>query len=533
MNNSKTNWNLYFPYPTIRDCQKKTLDFVIQNIEKNKYIIIEGPTGSGKSAIALTLAKWIQNNFPSENQKGAYLVTTQKILQQQYIDDFSEISNIWSKSNYECVHRKKMSCLEGQLLAKIFSSSKESKNCENQCIYSRALRAFFKNPIGVTNISYMLNQIEYNFHSEKASMPQRQLLIIDECHNLEQAITDFVVARVTRKHCEEDLGISFPSITDNQQKINKWLEGHYLPAIDKKLEEIENKLNQITQKSAEARAMARMITSLDRSKCHMNRSMERFDPENWVLTHTSDVFELKPIYASNFSKRQLFCVGEKVILMSATILDKEIFCRNIGIPEEESCFISLPSPFPVENRQVVILPTGSMSYKNIDKTLPEMNKMIQSLLKDHKGQKGIIHTNNYRIAQAIVKKDKTKRLLLHNSKNREQIYELHIRSSRDSVLISPSFTEGIDLCNDQSRFQIICKIPFPYLADNYVKTKMKRCKKWYEWQTSKTIIQSLGRSVRSEKDHAISYVLDSDWEFFYKRNRNMFPEWFKDALIFI
>jgi len=526
---------LYFPqkYDKIRDQQREALDFIIDNIEDKRFFILQAPTGIGKSAIALTLSKWIQDHMPAENQKGAYLVTTQKILQNQYIDDFPEIANIWSKSNYQCIHRNKMSCLEGQLLSKIFTNSKESQNCTNQCIYTRAMREFFKNPIGVTNMAYMLNQIEYNYHSENASMPQRQLLVIDECHNLEQSITDFVVARVTKRHCEEDIGIAFPEITDNLSKVKLWIEDHYLPGIEKKMGEMEDRISQIKSKSAEARAIAKQLSSFTRRKSHMERSMQRLDSSNWVLTYTNEVFEIKPIYASNFSERQLFCIGQKVVLMSATILDKETFCRNVGISEKESCFLSLSSPFPVENRQVIILPSGSMSYKNINKTLPEMHKMVQFLLEKHKGDKGIIHTNNYRIAKELVQKDKTKRLLLHDSKNREQIYDLHIHSSKDSVLISPSFTEGIDLYNDQSRFQIVCKIPFPYLADNYVKVKMRKCKKWYEWQTAKTIIQSLGRSIRSEKDHAESYILDSDWEFFYNRNRNMFPEWFKEALVFI
>jgi len=119
---------LYFPqkYNKIRDQQREALDFIIDNIEDKRFFVLEAPTGIGKSAIALTLSKWIQDHVSAENQKGAYLVTTQKILQNQYINDFPEIANIWSKSNYQCTHRNKMSCLEGQLLSKIFTNSKES-----------------------------------------------------------------------------------------------------------------------------------------------------------------------------------------------------------------------------------------------------------------------------------------------------------------------------------------------------------------------------------------------------------------------
>ena len=62
---------------------------------------------------------------------------------------------------------------------------------------------------------------------------------------------------------------------------------------------------------------------------------------------------------------------------------------------------------------------------------------------------------------------------------------------------------------------------------------MERCPKWYAWQTAKTIIQSLGRSVRSVDDSAISYILDEDFRRFFNMNRKMFPDWFASALIFV
>jgi len=232
-------------------------------------------------------------------------------------------------------------------------------------------------------------------------------------------------------------------------------------------------------------------------------------------------------------EESIFQLGNKILLMSGTILNHKTFCYNNGIPIDQSCFISLDSPFPIKNRQTFIVPIHSMSYKNINRGLPLINNAVQELLYQHRGEKGIIHAHTYRIAKFLKTNDRTGRILLHNPKNRIDVLESHMNSGEDSVLISPSFTEGIDLIHDTSRFQIICKIPFPFLQDNYIKTKMERCKHWYEWQTSKTIIQCLGRSVRSEEDHAISYVLDADWERFYYYNQFMFPKWFKDALVFV
>jgi Rad3-related DNA helicase len=113
------------------------------------------------------------------------------------------------------------------------------------------------------------------------------------------------------------------------------------------------------------------------------------------------------------------------------------------------------------------------------------------------------------------------------------MYELHISSKKPTILVSPSMTEGIDLYDELSRFQIIVKVPFPYLGDNFIKTKMNRVPGWYEWETAKTIIQASGRSVRHDEDYTMTYILDSDMKFFYTKNHSYFPKWYRDAMIFV
>jgi Rad3-related DNA helicase len=173
---------------------------------------------------------------------------------------------------------------------------------------------------------------------------------------------------------------------------------------------------------------------------------------------------------------------------------------------------------------------GKMSSKSIDETLPKLVDAIKAILSEHKNEKGIIHCHSYKIANYVKRNIRNSRLLIHNSDNREAILEKHIKSKKASVLISPSMTEGVDLKGDLSRFQIICKVPYPYLGDKLVRKKMNKWKWWYPLQTAKAIVQATGRSVRSKDDTAITYILDSDFEMFYNRNRDLFPQGFKESL---
>jgi Rad3-related DNA helicase len=137
---------------------------------------------------------------------------------------------------------------------------------------------------------------------------------------------------------------------------------------------------------------------------------------------------------------------------------------------------------------------------------------------------------NYRIAKHLVDTVRSPRLLLHDSENREEMIEFHVSNPNPTVLISPSMTEGVDLADDASRFQVLCKVPFPYLGDKVIQLRKAKNPGWYACQTARTIIQAFGRSIRNEKDHATSYILDTDWERFFRSSSSMFPKEFTDAL---
>ena len=171
-----------------------------------------------------------------------------------------------------------------------------------------------------------------------------------------------------------------------------------------------------------------------------------------------------------------------------------------------------------------------MSADSIDASLPFLVKAIKEILKSHSKEKGIIHAHNYKIAKYLTDNIKSSRLLTHDSLNRNSVLEEHKSSSKPTVLISPSMQEGVDLKDDLSRFQILCKIPFPYLGDKLVKKRMSKWKWWYDYETAKTIIQSIGRSIRNENDYATTYILDKDWIRFREKNISLLPDNLKNSL---
>ncbi|MGH9975715.1 MAG: helicase C-terminal domain-containing protein [Nitrososphaeraceae archaeon] len=48
--------------------------------------------------------------------------------------------------------------------------------------------------------------------------------------------------------------------------------------------------------------------------------------------------------------------------------------------------------------------------------------------------------------------------------------------------------------------------------------------KWYRWQTALRLVQAYGRTIRSRYDWAITYILDSNFDWYVRRNMHLFPK---------
>ena len=541
MNSTPPTYIKKFPYSQIRDAQREAIDFAIDTFLKKqkKFCIIEAGTGVGKSAIGVTVARVITEQLARKDEvgPGAYFLTTQKILQDQYVHDFKSMSSVKSSGNYNCSFHKKNTCAESQqLLRTEEKGSKFFKSCAFNCVYKKEKQKFLDASESVTNFPYFM--IESNYSGK---ITPRQILVIDEGHNIEAELSRFVEISVSQHFAKNLLNLSFPS-KPTQYRVFKWITDEYLPAANRKISHIEKMIaryggEKFREKLSQFQKITRQFDLLKSHVSKLDNFVKIYNGENWVfdISRTDSRGSLKatfkPIDVSPYAQEALFNRGEKVLIMSATIIDRDTFCKTLGVSSSNCEFISIPSPFNPENRPVIFSPVGSMSAKNIEMTLPKLAAAVSEVMNHHKNEKGIIHCKTFKIANYIKQNVKSTRFIVHDSSNRDEMLEKHISSKRPTVLLSPSMTEGVDLKDDSSRFQILCKVPYPYLGDKLVKKRMNKFPGWYNLQTAKTIVQSAGRSVRSSSDHAATYILDSDFERFLNRNLNLFPKDFLRCLM--
>lgn len=534
-----SEWLSYFPYSACREDQSTAIQFAIDSFKSGKrFVVIEAATGVGKSAIGYTVANYLTNVSPNIDtyENGAWFVTTQKILQDQYLRDFekSGMRSIKSSSNYTCKFKKVNTCADSQKELKMEdSNSPFYKSCSFSCVYRKEKEAFLKSETSVTNFPYLLTEANFN-----GKIKPRKLLVIDEAHNIETELSKFVEVGVTDRFAKSTLKLDMPELKTQFQAFN-WIKDVYYPKLSshkKHIDDLLEKNSGIKDKLSEFVALTRQIELLSGHHAKITRFLDIYDPENWVFEsidedgRKSKKLQFKPIDVSVYAESILFRLGYQVLMLSATVLDKQGFCESLGINDENSSYISIASPFPVENRPILSFPIGKMTQGEIDKSLPRLAEAVRNILEQHKNDKGIIHCHSYKITNYLKTHVRSKRLLTHGTEDREDVLKKHLKSDLPTVLLSPSMTEGVDLVDNASRFQVICKIPYPYLGDKLVVKRMNRWKWWYPLQTAKTIVQAIGRSIRNASDHAVTYILDSDWNTFYGKNKKYFPNDFDQCI---
>ena len=535
MNIKTKDWQRYFPYNKPRDIQEEVINKVLEDFKSGKkYAVIECGTGVGKSAIGFTIGKYLTNNteIESDNIQGTYFLTTQKILQEQYNSDFGSLglNSLYSSSNYVCDVDKKATCKDIQTALKSGSLSKKYDCCGYKCKYKTKKKEFIENNLGITNFSYFLTEKNY---SQK--LPNKKVMIIDEAHNLESELTRFIEISVSEYFSDKILKISIPKELNTQHKVFLWIKNTYLQKVNSKLEKIQLQLSRMgitSQKLEEFKKITNHIEMLSSHAKKISEFIKLYDKDNWVFdiekSNKYRKFIFKPIDISAYARDYILQYADYVIFMSATIVSHEGFCISLGLPFEKTSIVKKGSPFDSKNKPVIFCPAGSMSFRNIDKTLPNLSNMIKAILENHKDQKGIIHTHSNKIAKHIMANVRNKRLILATGETRESALQKHLNSNKPTVLLSPSMSEGVDLKGKLSEFQILCKIPYPYLGDKVTKKKMNKWKWWYDTQTARTIIQSLGRSIRNENDTAVTYILDEDWNIIKRKSKDYFPKDFFD-----
>jgi Rad3-related DNA helicase len=355
---------------------------------------------------------------------------------------------------------------------------------------------------------------------------RKTTIICDEASELEEELIKQFSAEIQYEKLEH-YGINHTKlITDNKEKARIW--------IYKLIEKLDSAIESL---SKAATTELNLLSKVDRIKLqylkNLHHSLTTIDStwsgSDYVIDVEAKRVQFTPLHANSLSKH-IFDHAEKVVLMSATIIDHKHFAKSLGITDY--AYIEAESDFDSSKSPIYVSSAHKLNYKTLKATLPKICDQIKDIIEHHKDEKGIIHTHTQEITNYIqTKLGYNSRFLFRDEfANNEQILKAHKQSKEPTILVSPSLAFGVDLKDELARFQIIVKLPFFPLSSKRVKYLFEQDKDWYENKMLNAVVQASGRATRSAKDYSVTYILDATFVNTIKRSKNKLPKHFIDRI---
>ena len=544
-----------------REIQKEILKGIEEKIKSGyKTIILSAPTGVGKSLIAATLARYFGSSF---------VVTASKQLQDQYSKDLKFLMPVKGKSNFACLKlmeqesieksdtrnaiQKGLTCEKGLCEETTMQNGKKVKEIckfkpklgepqditKESCYYYEQKYRALTSPHSIWNYAAYFQLMRFNRKAYEEYV-KKPIAIFDEAHKVEDQIIQFIGVDIYNAYFTE-CGIDAKKFDDlgDIDAIAKLLEGLAKSYAKQILDLQESRAFMLNPDYATLAKLESRYEKMSNSYVEINSNKNNFvvnAPFNDERGNFRSV-SIKPLDISKYVKA--FFDIENQVFMSATI-DKDSFCENTGLDPSKVGFVDTPrSPFPPDKRRINFLNTRKLSYSSSRDDELAVIKKIDEIMSQHATERGLILTSSekkcFDIKNNLSEKNRLRIRVCHsrneNGMTQDEVLQEH-SFDEDGVLLSSSLWEGVDLKDDLSRFQIIAKVPYPNLSEKRTKNKMQKFPLWYKSQTLTKLLQGFGRSIRSEEDWAVTYVLDSAASDLLLQSKSMIPKSYQDVLGF-
>lgn len=527
-----------FPAPSYRGNQEDALTEIKQAFESgNDIVLVQAPTGSGKSLLARAIAGCARESNSSKGGGkpiGAYYTTPQVSQLEDVADDplLEDMDIILGKNNYSCI-------LDGDEGVPV-TEAKCSRDPNFECpeigdcpYYSRRRSASTASIAGMT-LAYFMETAHLDFFDK------RDIIVIDEAHGLPNWAEIYAAIEIGPKtipNWHEVKPCEFPQcdITEVSTVADAHAYIEELSPIAKTwLRELQNREGIEPEKARIREHLRQLVPDLE----WFLDTVEGDNSLQWVLAkQKGDGFTLKPLHPERFLKHALWQRGEKFAMLSATLLDADSFCYEVGLDPDDAELIQIDHSFPVRNRPLydVTKFTGEMKQDHRQTTIPKIAEVIVRLLSKHPGESGIIHCHSYgiqkQLASTVRELSNSSRIRVHDKHDRDDQLEQWMESTAPEVFFSVSMEEALDLKGDLCRWQVLCKAPYPNVGDPVVEHHLNEDRwGWYYRKTLRTIIQACGRVVRSGDDFGATYIADKNILDVFSRAAGSIPPWFQDQI---
>lgn len=505
-----------------RSGQWETIQAVADSDERASALCL--PTGSGKSLTYRAILKLLD---PLDEERACVLVSTRG-LQDQVHTEFGEFTDLRGQQNYKCLAvqpgyelqefqrpgRYGLMCDEGPCHAGLSCTLKKSG-----CLYADQYRRAHESNLVLSNFACYLSSYMYKQHwdeERRAQVPGLgtfDTLVLDEAHEAIDQLTNALSVELMFADIYKVIEGPHPNPGDGVELWIRWARMHRT--------QLEIQLGNSTPSRENMKSMARARRLLRT----LNAICDRVRL-SWVIEEGTDGVKFEPVHINDYSDQYLFRDTPRVILSSATITQKTL--EMLGL--SDATMYETPSPFPVANRMVMSIPTVRVDKRATEQDLRSLVERVDQIIGRRLDRKGIIHCTSYARMELVLRYSEHSNLMIsHRRENaREQIAKFKARRE-PCILVSPSVTTGYDFPLQECEYQILLKIPYPDSRSKLMKARTEADKEYPIYLAMQTLVQTVGRGVRTPQDRCETFILDDHSEYFIPRNRRFAPAWFMQA----
>lgn len=487
----------------------------------HQHAVLGLPTGSGKSLVALALARLTGLR--------TLILTSTKGLSDQYSSDFGKhgLTDIRGMNNYTCralmpdgayshlaSQRGGVGCDRGPCLAKLPCDLREI-GCTHYDQVQRAREA----QVVCTNYSYWIHQqMGVRYRQGECAIGEFDLIILDEAHDAPDELCN-VLALEIEADSVALVGLRMP-VEPKAELWKVWAKQNR-SVVDGAVAMAE----QDVKLSGGSQNAVRTLLDLRALQQKMGR-LATIEGQ-WAVEVEATVAKLSPVWPSEYAEWALWPGAESVVLMSATITPKT--AELLGV--KNFAWAEYESSFPARRRPVFQVPTVTMNFRTSESELRVWAARISQIIRGRSDRKGIVHTVSYKRMQFLLDHLDVGDVPVfsHTSATTRGIVEKFKRAER-GVIISPSLSTGYDFPYSQCRYQVIGKVPWPDTRGAVMEARKKRDKEYAAYIAAQQIVQMAGRGMRAADDLSETFITDDFFRAMLASYRHLFPRWFLDAV---
>jgi Rad3-related DNA helicase len=498
----------------------------------NSVVLVRAPTGSGKSLLARAIAggaRTVTDAKPSDAINSYY--TTPQVSQ---LDDVAadplldDLNIIRGKSNYTCI-------LNGETETPV-----DRAPCAREKGYDCSVRhrcPYFSDRAIASNRRIAAMTLAYFMQTAGSDVfRRRDVVVIDEAHGLPEWAEMYATVNLQSNTIPIWDDITVPDLTAESDPLDRTIRfaETVIEACKRATDSLINR-DELTPTEAAHRDRLQEIRS--ELQWFISDARDPQSPTTWVIDQddTNNDVAIKPLDPARYLSHTVWNRGNKFALLSATILNKNAFCRGVGLDPAEVALVDVDHTFPVANRPLYDVTCGKMTYNERDETLPAVTRMLIRLMAAHPDEKGLIHCHSYAIQSSLRRRlaelGVESRIQTHDTTDRDESLQAWLSTDSPDIFLSVTMEEALDLQGDLCRWQVICKAPYLNTTDSRVSRRLSDGKwSWYRRVALQTVIQACGRIVRSPDDYGSTYLADSSLLTLFNNARNEMPAWFREQV---